>query len=127
MEGDIMQSQAWNDLYLTRLAQYYDVVRTANFLLLGTVAIILFANTAGAELAIAVLVVGAGLYGILGGDRALSNLTALRTDMDKEGRDTNWGKSLQSAPLTVFRALHGIIHAAIVATQLMLLFGAQAT
>ena len=122
-----MQSQAWNDLYLTRLAQYYDVVRTANFLLLGTVAIILFANTAGAELAIAVLVVGAGLLGILGGDRALSNLTALRTDMDKEGRDTNWGKSLQSAPLTVCRGLHGSIHAAIVGTQLMLLFGAQAT
>ena len=122
-----MQSQAWNDLYLTRLAQYYDATRTANFLLLGTVAIILFANTAGAELAIAVLVVGTGLYAILGGDRALSNLTALRADMDKEDRDTNWGKSLQAAPLTVFRAISGIIHAAIVATQLMLLFGAQAT
>jgi hypothetical protein len=127
MEGDIMQSQAWNDLYLTRLAQYYDVTRTANFLLLGTVAIILFANTAGAELAIAVLVVGAGLYAILGGDRALSNLTALRADMDKEGRDTNWGKSLQAAPLPVFRAISGIIYAAIVATQLMLLYGEQAT
>ena len=122
-----MQSQAWNDLYLTRLAQYYDVTRTANFLLLGTVAIILFANTAGAELAIAVLVVGTGLYAILGGDRALSNLTALRADMDKEGRDTNWGKSLQAAPLSVFRAISGIIYAAIVATQLMLLFGTQAT
>jgi len=122
-----MQSQAWNDLYLTRLAQYYDVTRTANFLLLGTVAIILFADTAGAELAIAVLLVGTGLYAILGGDRALSNLTALRADMDKEGRDTNWGKSLQAAPLSVFRAISGIIYAAIVATQLMLLFGTQAT
>jgi hypothetical protein len=127
MEEDIMQAQAWNDVYLTRLGQYYDVTRTANFLLLGTVAIILFANTAGAELAIAVLVVGAGLYGILGGDRALSNLTALRADMDKEDRDTNWGKSLQAAPLPVFRAISGIIYAAIVATQLMLLYGAQAT
>jgi hypothetical protein len=98
MEEDIMQSQAWNDLYLTRVAQYYDVVRTANFLLLGTVAIILFANTAGAELAIAALVVGGGVYGILGGDRALSNLTALRADMDKEDRDTNWGLHAMSKP-----------------------------
>jgi hypothetical protein len=100
MEEDIMQSQPWNDLYLTRLAQYYDVTRTANFLLLGTVAIILFANTAGAELAIAVLVVGAGLYAILGGDRALSNLTALRADMERPRHEL--GQITSSGPASCF-------------------------
>lgn len=122
-----MQAQARNDMMMTRVGQYYEIVRTANLLLLGTAALILFANTAGAELAIAVLVVGAGLYGILAGDRALSDVTALRSDMDKEDRDTNWGKSLQAAPLPIFRGISGVIYAAIVVTQLMLLYGTQAT
>ncbi|MBW1905582.1 MAG: hypothetical protein JRJ24_09790 [Deltaproteobacteria bacterium] len=122
-----MDAQARNNIMTTRVGHYYEIVRTANFLLLGTAAVIIWANTAGAELAIAVLVVGAGLYGILAGDRALSDVTALRSDMDKEDRDTNWGRSLQAAPLPVFRGISGLIYAAIVATQLMLLFGAQGT
>ncbi len=112
---------------LGRVGHYYEIVRTANFLLLGTAAVIVFGNTAGAELAIAVLIAGAGLYGILAGDRALSDVTSLRSDMDQADRATNYGKSLQAAPLPVFRAISAVIYAAIVATQLMVLYGSQAT
>lgn len=122
-----MDSQTVTNTMLGRVGHYYEIVRTANFLLLGTAAVIVFGNTAGAELAIAVLIAGAGLYGILAGDRALSDVTALRSDMDQADRATNYGKSLQAAPLPVFRAISAVIYAAIVATQLMVLYGSQAT
>jgi hypothetical protein len=122
-----MDSQTVTNTMLGRVGHYYEIVRTANFLLLGTAAVIVFGNTAGAELAIAVLIAGAGLYGILAGDRALSDVTALRSDMDQADRTTNYGKSLQAAPLPVFRAISAVIYAAIVATQLMVLYGSQTT
>ena len=44
-------------------------MRTAMFVLLGTLAVIVFGDTAGKELAVAVPLVGAGLYGILASTR----------------------------------------------------------
>jgi hypothetical protein len=117
-----MDAQTRTNVSMNRVQHYYNIMRTAMFVLFGTLAVIVFGDTAGAELAIAVPVVGAGLYGILAGDRALSDLVALRSDMDAEERATNYGRSFQAAPLPVFRAISAIIYVAIVATQLMMLY-----
>ena len=117
-----MDAQTRTNLMTTRVQHYYDVMRTAMFVLLGTLAVIVFGDTAGAELAVAVPLVGAGLYGILAGDRTLSDVVALRSDMDEQDRATDWGRSIQAAPLPIYRGISAIIYVAIVAAQLMALY-----
>ena len=117
-----MDAQTRTNVSMNRVQHYHNVMRTSMFVLLGSLAVIVFGDTAGLELAIAVPVVGAGLYGILAGDRALSDLTALRSDMDEEDRATNYGRSFQAAPLPVLRGMSAIIYVAIVVTQLMALY-----
>jgi len=117
-----MDAQTRTNVSMDRVGHYYNIMRTAMFVLLGTLAVIVFGETAGTELAIAAPVVAAGLYGILAGDRALSDLGALRSDMDEEDRATNYGRSYQAAPLPAYRAISALVYVAMVATQLMVLY-----
>ena len=74
-------------------------------------------------LALSVTILGATLYGILAGNTALNDMAALREDMDEETKNTNYGVSVLSAPLPVFRVILFIVYLAIAVTQLMMLHG----
>lgn len=101
---------------------YFDVTRTSIFVLLGTLAIIVFGNTTGAEMAIAATIIASGLYAVLAGDDALRILDSLRADINNEGELTNFDKSLQSSPFLFFRAASALTFVAVVILQLMALF-----
>jgi hypothetical protein len=101
---------------------YFNIIRIVTFLLLGTLVIIVFGDTKGAEAAIATMIIVSGLIGVLGGDNALRLLDSLRTDMNDDDKNTNFGKTLQSSPFPLFRALSALTLVAIVITQLMVLF-----
>ena len=92
------------------------------YILLGTLAIIVFGDTNGAEAAIALIVFSSGLYGILGGDDALRILEGLRADINNNDINSSFVKSLQSSTFMLFRVVQSLAFAAMVVTQLMVLF-----
>ena len=93
------------------------------FVLLGTLALGIFAEGNAHIWALSVTILGATLYGILAGNTALNDMAALREDMDEETKNTNYGVSVLSAPPPVFRVILFIVYLAIAVTQLMMLHG----
>lgn len=101
---------------------YYNVSKNAMFILLGTLAIIVFGDTEGAKAAIAIIIFSSALYGVLGGDDALRILEGLRSDINDNGDNTNYVKSLQSSTFMFFRVTQSLAFVAMAVTQLMVLF-----
>jgi hypothetical protein len=101
---------------------YYDIAKTAMFILLGTLAIIVFGDIKGAEPALAIVIISSGLYGILGGDDALRNLEGLRTDINGEENSSNYARSLKSSTFMLFRVTQALAFVALVSTQLKAMF-----
>ena len=50
-------------------------------------------------------------------------MDALRKDMDEETKNTNYGVSVMSAPLPVFRVILIVVYLAIAVSQLVMLHG----
>ena len=118
-----MEISERNKLVIARVKHFIYILRTAMFVLLGTLALGVFADGNEHIWALSVTIIGATLYGILAGNAAINDISALREDMDDETKKTNYGISILSAPLPVFRALTIIIYLAIVITQLLMLHG----
>jgi hypothetical protein len=112
-----------NKLIIARSENFNYILRTAMFVLLGTLALGIFAEGNSHIWALSASIIGATLYGILGGNAAINDLSALREDMDDETKKTNYGISVLSAPLPVFRAVLILVYLAIVVTQLLMLHG----
>ena len=112
-----------NKLIIARADHFNYILRTAMFVLLGTLALGIFAEGSSHIWALSASIIGATLYGILAGNAAMNDLSALREDMDDETKKTNYGISVLSAPLPVFRAVLILVYLAIVVTQLLMLHG----
>ena len=112
-----------NKLIIARAENFNYILRTAMFVLLGTLALGVFADGNAHIWALSATIIGATLYGILAGNAAINDLSALREDMDDETKKRNYGISVLSAPLPVFRAILIIVYLAIVITQLLMLHG----
>ena len=118
-----MELSERNKLVIARVENFNYILRTAMFVLLGTLALGIFAEGNAHIWALSVTIIGATLYGILAGNTALNDMAALREDMDEETKNTNYGVSVLSAPLPVFRVILFIVYLAIAVTQLMMLHG----
>ncbi len=90
-------------------------------LLLGTLALGIFAEGNVHIWAVSATIIGATLYGMLAGNTALNDMAALREDMDEATKNTNYGVSVQSAPIPVFRVILLIVYLVIALTQLIML------
>ena len=115
-----MELSERNKLVIARIENFNYILRTAMLVLLGTLALCIFAE---GNAHIWPLSVGATLYGILAGNTAINDMDALRKDMDEETKNTNYGISVQSAPLPVFRVILIVVYLAITVSQLMMLHG----
>ena len=91
------------------------------FVLLGTLALGVFADGKVHTWALSTTIIGATLYRILAVNPAINDLSPLREDMDDETKKNNYGISVLSAPLPIFRAILIIVYLAIVSTQLLML------
>ena len=101
---------------------YFNIVRTATFLLLGTLVVIVFGDTKGTEVAIAAVIIVSSLFAVIAGDNALHLVDSLRADINDDNKSTNFGKALQSSPFPFFRATSALSFVAVAITQLMVLF-----
>ena len=124
-----MELSERNKLVIARVENFNYILRTAMFVLLGTLALGVFAEISNSFLgnvhiwALSATIIGAALYGMLAGNTALNDMAALRDDMDEETKNTNYGVSVLSAPLPVFRVILLLVYLVIAATQLMMLHG----
>ena len=100
-----MELSERNKLVIARVENFNYILRTAMFVLLGTLALGVFAEGNAHIWALSATIIGAALYGMLAGNTALNDLAALREDMDEETKNTNYGVSVLSAPLPVFRVI----------------------
>ena len=115
-----MDIQTRTPIVVARADIFFHIQRTAMFVLLGTLAVHVFAQGAAHIWVLSASIVGAALYGVLAGNAAMKDIQALREDMDEETRDSNYGKSVLAQPFPVFRGLLFIIYLAIAITQLMM-------
>ena len=118
-----MELSERNKLVIARVENFNYILRTAMFVLLGTLALGVFAEGNAHIWALSATIIGAAIYGMLAGNTALNDMSALREDMDEETKNTNYGVSVLSAPLPVFRVILLLVYLVIAATQLMMLHG----
>ena len=118
-----MELSERNKLIIARVENFNYILRTAMFVLLGTLALCVFVEGNSHIWALSATIIGTSLYGMLAGNTALNDMAALREDMDEETKNTNYGVTVQSAPLPVFRIILHIVYLTITVTQLMMLHG----
>ena len=116
-----MELSERNKLIIARVENFNYILRTAMFVLLGTLALGIFAEGNVHIWAVSATIIGATLYGMLAGNTALNDMAALREDMDEATKNTNYGVSVQSAPIPVFRVILLIVYLVIALTQLIVL------
>ena len=75
------------------------------FVILGTLALGIFAEGSSHIWDLSVTIIEATLSGVLAGNAAVNDLNALREDMDDETKKTHYGIFVLSAPRPVFRAV----------------------
>tara|TARA_B100000579_G_scaffold230626_1_gene189011 strand:- start:31 stop:387 length:357 start_codon:yes stop_codon:yes gene_type:complete len=118
-----MEISERNKLIIARVENFNYILRTAMLVLLGTLALCIFASGNTHIWPLSITIIGATLYGILAGNSAINDMVALRKDMDEETKNTNYGISVMSAPLPVFRVILIIVYIAIAISQLIMLHG----
>ena len=79
-----MELSERNKLVIARVENFNYILRTAMFVLLGTLALGVFAEGNAHIWALSATIIGATLYGILAGNTSLNDMAALREDMDEE-------------------------------------------
>ena len=84
-----MELSERNKLVIARVENFNYILRTAMLILLGTLALCIFASGNAHIWPLSITIIGATLYGILAGNTAINDLDALREDMDA---DTICGK-----------------------------------
>ena len=118
-----MELSERNKLVIARVENFNYILRTAMLVLLGTLALCIFADGNAHIWPLSVTIIGAALYGILAGNTAINDMDALRNDMDEATKNTNYGVSVMSAPLPVFRVILIVVYLAIAVSQLVMLHG----
>ena len=68
------------------------------------------------------LIIGALLFGALGGDGGNKDFKATMLDMTPEEQETNIGKNFKAQPFGFFRLLLFIVYVGIGLTQLIMLY-----
>ncbi len=118
-----MELSERNKLIIARVENFNYILRTAMLVLLGTLALCIFASGNAHIWPLSITIIGATVYGILAGNTAINDMDALRKDMDDETKKTNYGVSVMSAPLPVFRVILIVVYLAIAVSQLVMLHG----
>jgi len=116
-----MDSATRAAIALGRGNHFFNVMRTAMFVLVGTLAINVFGVTQDATLALAAIIISAALYGGLAGDAALRDIAAANKDMNEEDAASNFGRSANGAPMSLYRMIVAAVYIIIAVTQLMAL------
>ena len=95
-------------IVLTRSADYYGIMRTTLFTLLGIAAIIQL-GPEGYSAPLVTLSVAAVAYGVLGGGSALDDIIALREDMDAEMAGTHYGRVVNARNLPALKLTSAVL------------------
>lgn len=88
---------------VSRLDNYYGIMRTSVFALVAIAAVLEFAPDRD-PIPLAALVVLATAYGALAGDTALSDIQNLVADLDGEIAQTHYGRGVSARNMTALKA-----------------------
>jgi len=92
---------------------YFDIMRTVCFVEVGLLAIIVFGDIANHLIALWALIIGTGIYAVVGGDQALHDIEGLRNSMDEETARSPYGKTALKVNYTRIRILSGLMNGVI--------------
>ncbi|MBS9717123.1 hypothetical protein ACFFUT_06250 [Pseudohalocynthiibacter aestuariivivens] len=113
-----MDSATRAAIALGRGNHFFNVMRTALFVLFGTLVLIATTDTGPYDLALGAVIVSAALYGGLAGDSALRDLTAINKDMNEEDAASNFGRSANGAPMMLYRVITALVYIVMALAQL---------
>jgi len=98
-----MNQQIRASLQISTFYYFLIIVSLTTISQLATMMVITFADIADKKLLVAASVVASGFFGAFGIVRIMTNLSLIMNEMDKETANTNWGKEMQSIPLSILR------------------------
>jgi len=82
-----------------------NTLRTALFGLVGTMAIIAFADVSQYRLALTALIISLAVFGVLRSRGPIEMLSLLAKDMPEETANTNFGKAFADTPFGMFKII----------------------
>jgi len=97
-----MTPEIRTQIVLTRSTDYYNIMRTTIFTLLGIAAVIEF-GPGGYSAPLITLVITACAYGILAGGVALDDIINLRSDMDESFAQSGYGKGVAARNIPMLK------------------------
>lgn len=86
-----------------------NTLRTSLFGLLGTMAIITFADVSGYKLALAAIIITFTVLGVLRTKGPIGSLEMLAKDMSPELADSDYGKVLADTPFGMFKIIMSVL------------------
>ena len=86
-----------------------NTLRTSLFGLLGTMAIITFADVSDYKLAMAAIIITFTVLGVLRTKGPIGSLESLAKDMSPEVADSNYGKVLADTPFGMFKIVTSVL------------------
>ncbi|MEO1919131.1 MAG: hypothetical protein ABGW81_05400 [Paracoccaceae bacterium] len=99
-----------------------NTLRTSLLGLLGTMAIIAFADISDYKLAMAAIIITFTVLGVLRAKGPIGSLGPLSTDMSSELAESNYGKALADAPFGMFKIVTSVLFLATGLAQLWALW-----
>ncbi len=110
-----------NYLSMTRITNYYEIMRTTVFAFVGLAAIIELGPD-GYSASLTVLVIVTAAYGILAGGSALDDVINLRDDMDEEMAKTSFGKALKARNVPALKMTSSVLLGLVAIAELYAVF-----
>ena len=91
----------------SRSGDYFGIMRTTLFVLLGIAAALHFGE--GYSSALLMLAIAATAYGILAGGTALDDIIALRDDMSDEVANSAYGQGVKARNIPALKMVSGVL------------------
>jgi len=103
-----MTPELRNDIVMSRVQNYGDIMRTTFFVFAAVAATLHFgADAYSAPLTMLVIAITA--YGILAGNTALNDLIALRDDMEEDMATTAYGKGVATRNIPALKMISTVL------------------
>ena len=117
-----MDQQLRASLQINTFYYFLIVVVLTTISQLSTMAVILFADISGKELLVTASVIAPTILGAFGIIRIMTNLMFIMNEMDEKTAASNWGKEMQSIPLSVLRFIFSGIFLIVGIIQLITIY-----
>ena len=121
-----MSVEVRTDFAMARGNHFMESTKFTMAILFGTAVVLAFASPSVLDgplcYVLTALIIGAFLFGALGGDGCIKDFKSTMLDMTPEEQETNIGKNFKAQPFGFFSLLLFIVYVGIGLTQLIMLY-----